>query len=78
MLHPLTHYRVFKTGCISPCKAITTCCCVWGVAGVMAYTRRVSREWTICYMSIIMNMGRTVLPLLVTAVLNITIFTWER
>ena len=33
-----------------------------------------SKELTFCYMSVIMNMGRTVFPLMVTAVLNIIIF----
>eukprot|EP00090_Calanus_glacialis_P007402 TRINITY_DN15843_c0_g1_i10.p1 TRINITY_DN15843_c0_g1~~TRINITY_DN15843_c0_g1_i10.p1 ORF type:complete len:442 (-),score=115.12 TRINITY_DN15843_c0_g1_i10:64-1389(-) len=74
ILHPLAHYKVFKSGGFSLWKVFATCLSVWCAAAFLAYTRRFSREWTYCYMSIIMNVVRTILPLMVTAMLNIIIF----
>eukprot|EP00092_Neocalanus_flemingeri_P076523 GFUD01094936.1.p1 GENE.GFUD01094936.1~~GFUD01094936.1.p1 ORF type:complete len:342 (-),score=92.48 GFUD01094936.1:417-1313(-) len=74
MVHPLYHYKVFNYNTFSTWKVVALCVSVWAAAAFLAYTRRFSREWTYCYMSVVMNMMRTILPLMVTAVLNIIIF----
>eukprot|EP00092_Neocalanus_flemingeri_P028036 GFUD01030439.1.p1 GENE.GFUD01030439.1~~GFUD01030439.1.p1 ORF type:complete len:338 (-),score=96.64 GFUD01030439.1:203-1216(-) len=74
ILHPLAHYKVFSSNTFSTWKIVAICVSVWGAATFLAYTRRFSREWTYCYMSVVMNMMRTILPLMVTTVLNIIIF----
>eukprot|EP00092_Neocalanus_flemingeri_P028037 GFUD01030440.1.p1 GENE.GFUD01030440.1~~GFUD01030440.1.p1 ORF type:complete len:342 (+),score=79.18 GFUD01030440.1:770-1795(+) len=74
MVHPLYHYKVFNYNTFSTWKVVALCVSVWAAAAFLAYTRRFSKEWTYCYMSVVMNMMRTILPLMVTAVLNIIIF----
>jgi len=74
ILHPIKHYKVVKAGSLSTLKVVFVCILVWSIAAFLAYTRRFSKEWTNCHMTIIMNISRTILPLTLTAVLNIKIF----
>ena len=71
---PLFHYKIAKSANPPLWKTSLVCVGVWILAIFLAHTRRFTGEWMKCDIMVIMTVLRSILPLTITAVLNILIF----
>ena len=71
---PIFHYKIAKSTNPPLWKTSLVCVGVWIMAIFLAHTRRFTGEWMKCDVMVIMTFLRSILPLSVTAVLNILIF----
>lgn len=68
---PVWHYQTTRAGSPPVKKILLACLVVWILAAFLAHTRRFTGEWLKCGMMVGMTLLRSVLPLLLTAILNI-------
>ena len=65
--------RMTRSGS-APLRVLLACClAVWVLAAFLAHTRRFTGEWMKCGMMVGMTLLRSILPLLLTGLLNILI-----
>ncbi|XP_023321630.1 melanocyte-stimulating hormone receptor [Eurytemora carolleeae] len=74
VVYPMVHYKWTQARVLTVKKTIIISACAWSVAALLGYSRRFSGEWVSCHRIIIMSIFRTIVPLCVTAVLNLMIF----
>ena len=70
---PLWHFRMTRSGSLPVRIILASCLAVWVLAAFLAHTRRFTGEWLKCEVMVGMTLLRSILPLLLTAVLNILI-----
>ena len=75
---PLFYYSFTRTNQHQAWKAGAACLCLWIIATFLGHTRRFTAEWMKCDVMIIMTMLRSILPLLITAILNIIVYYFIR
>ena len=70
---PLWHYRMTRSGSPPVRISLASCLTVWLLAAFLAHTRRFTGEWLKCEMMVGLTLLRSILPLLLTAVLNLVL-----
>ena len=70
---PLWHYRMTRSGDPPVRISLASCLTVWLLAAFLAHTRRFTGEWLKCEMMVGLTLLRSILPLLLTAVLNLVL-----